>query len=818
MINEGDGRGRSNRNVRRVRAFFADFDGVPLPEKWPLLPSIIVETSPGRFHTYWLLDEDAIFPVENVLFNKRQEAIARAVGSAPDDCKGISRVMRVPGFEHQKHDAFVSRLLRPAVDQSPRLYGIEDIASAFPLVEEIDPPVERTSSKHVSLGGQNEARHRYAVEALSSELKDVREVEVGNRNKRLNKAAFRTGRLIGGGHMDEVAAREALIDAGRACGLDHGEVQRTVEGGIAAGKTHPDLLEKVEGVPRKGRRSDEADAKPSASRRLLGYALEDEVEFWHDDAGNAYLTFPIESHWEHVRLPSRAARDYAQNLFYQRERNVLPTQALSEALNLMQALARSEGHEYMTAIRAAHMGGCSYLDLGTSDWRAVRITASGWTIVPLSECPIRFVRPVGLLPLPLPVEGGSVQELGTVLNTGQSGIVLVTAWLLSALSGLKPFPLLSLSGEQGTGKSTASTILRNLIDPHKADRRRAPREERDLYIAAHNSYVLAFENLSNISDWLSDAFCVLSTGGVYTARKLYTDDEEVLLEAVRPVIVNGIPDLLTRPDLADRALSVMLERIPPERRLTERELWDTFWAIQPRVLGALCTVLSHALGHLDEVKLVGTPRLADFARLITAAEPALSWEEGTFMAEYSRMRNDAVVSVLEGDSVAEAVCALVDAKGEWRGTVKSLLEVLTSIAFGDTRPHKLWPTSPRHLGSALRRLAPALSEVGYEVESLGRGTGGAIRYRLFSTQTSTTFAVSEQVAAVRRNAPVVLVDEPPTGSRYTNVDGTPDMADSGNVRVQDATPDARRDGGEHGEQVVRGSTRTALSLWSGEVL
>jgi len=55
VVNETDGRGRENENIKRVRAVYADLDGSPLD---PILthsikPHIIVESSPGKWHCYW---------------------------------------------------------------------------------------------------------------------------------------------------------------------------------------------------------------------------------------------------------------------------------------------------------------------------------------------------------------------------------------------------------------------------------------------------------------------------------------------------------------------------------------------------------------------------------------------------------------------------------------------------------------------------------------------------------------------------------------------------------------------------------------------
>ena len=162
-------------------------------------------------------------------------------------------------------------------------------------------------------------------------------------------------------------------------------------------------------------------------------------------------------------------------------------------------------------------------------------------------------------PLPTPEKGGSIDTLRHFLNVQDAqDFVLVVAWALAALRDAGPYPVLVLSGEQGSAKSTFSTILRSLLDPRTAPLRALPREERDLFITATRSHVLAFDNVSGLPPWISDALCRIATGGGFAVRQLYTDQEEVLLDAARPVILNGIEDIVTRPDLADRAIFLTL--------------------------------------------------------------------------------------------------------------------------------------------------------------------------------------------------------------------------------------------------------------------
>jgi hypothetical protein len=155
------------------------------------------------------------------------------------------------------------------------------------------------------------------------------------------------------------------------------------------------------------------------------------------------------------------------------------------------------------------------------------------------------------------------------------------AWLLAALRAGGPYPVLAISGEQGSAKTVLSKLLKGSVDPNVAPVRALVREERDLVIAANNSHVLAFDNLSGLPHALSDAFCRLATGASFGLRQLYTDADEVLFQAARPILLNGIEDVISRPDLADRALFLTLPPIGDHRRRSERQFWRDFELARP---------------------------------------------------------------------------------------------------------------------------------------------------------------------------------------------------------------------------------------------
>ncbi|WP_371055131.1 hypothetical protein [Rhodosalinus sp. K401] len=407
---------------------------------------------------------------------------------------------------------------------------------------------------------------------------------------------------------------------------------------------------------------------------------------------------------------------------------------MQAALNVIEAKAHFDGPERQVFIRVGGHEGRLYLDLGDDAWRAVEIDAAGWRVV--GTPPVRFRRASGVQPLPIPTRGGSVETLRNFLNVkSNEDFVLVVAWAIAVLRDRGPYPALVLSGEQGSAKSTFSAVLRALLDPNTAPLRALPREDRDLFIAASNGHVLAFDNVSGLPAWISDTLCRLATGGGFAVRQLYTDQDEVLFDAARPVILNGIEDIVTRPDLADRAVFLTLEAIPEDRRRPEAELWAAFEAERPRILGVLLDAVAEGLRRLPDTKLPKLPRMADFALWASACETAL-WPTGTFWSAYCGNRNEAVEGVIDADPVAAAVRAVMLERTEWTGTASDLLGAIAEAAGERIAKSKTWPDSPRALSGRLRRAATFLRKVGIELsfEREGRARTRIIRITSTATQ------------------------------------------------------------------------------------
>ena len=451
------------------------------------------------------------------------------------------------------------------------------------------------------------------------------------------------------------------------------------------------------------------------------------ADLFHSADGTALADILINEHRETWPVRTKGFRRWLARQFFEQTGGAPSSEALQSALNVIEAKAHFDGPERPVFIRVGGLDGRLYLDLGDDAWRAVEIDATGWRII--DKPPVRFRRAAGMQPLAVPITGGSVETLRAFLNVqSDQDFVLVVAWALAVLRNKGPYPALVLSGEQGSAKSTFSAILRALLDPNTAPLRALPREDRDLFIAASNGHVLAFDNVSGLPAWISDTLCRLATGGGFAVRQLYTDQDEVLFDAARPVILNGIEDIVTRPDLADRAVFLTLEPIPEDRRRPEAELWASFDAERGQIFGVLLDAVVEGLKRLPDTRLPKLPRMADFALWASACETAI-WPAGTFWAAYCGNRDEAVEGVIDADPIAAAVRAVMTERTEWTGTASDLLGALGEAAGERIAKSKTWPDNPRALSGRLRRAATFLRKIGIEVsfEREGRARTRIIR-------------------------------------------------------------------------------------------
>lgn len=366
------------------------------------------------------------------------------------------------------------------------------------------------------------------------------------------------------------------------------------------------------------------------------------------------------------------------------------------------------------SLRVGHADGAVVLDLGRDDGTLVVITRDGWQLT--STSPVRFTRSSGMQSLPIPVAGGSIEDLGRHINVSAGDLPLAVGWLLSAFMRPAPYPLLILNGEQGSAKTTTARVLRSVVDPHDTDLRPPFKSEDQLKAMLSQSMILAFDNLSGMTPTQSDVLCRLSTGSVIGSRKLYTDGDEFTVKAQKPVLINGISDLVTRSDLASRSILLQLPRIPDGQRRTSEEVARGFAAAHPFILGALLDGVSRALRDRDCLGPMELPRMADFVLWCTAAEAAFKWQRGTIRDAFLHNQREAGRDILDNDPIAPEIIAMVTQEGNFSGTLTDLHRKLD----GRMAP---CPVRLTALGKHITRIRSVLRDEGFDLER-ERGSGG----------------------------------------------------------------------------------------------
>lgn len=480
---------------------------------------------------------------------------------------------------------------------------------------------------------------------------------------------------------------------------------------------------------------DKPTRKPSQADILV--ELLAEASLFHTPAGVAFADLEVNGHRETHPVRSRAHRLWLARQFFVKTGGAPSDTAMEQALAQAEARARFDAPETETFLRCVRLNDKTYIDLCDADWRAVEIDAAGWRVI--DRPPVRFRRASGMLSLPEPTRGGDLRNLREFVNVDPADSILVIAWLLAALGGRGPFPVLVLCGQGGAAKTFTARVLRALVDPNTVSQRAPPRHDHDLFIAANNAHVVALDNVSRLPEWLSDTMCRLATGGGFATRELYTDTDETLFAGTRPIIVNSIDDVVVRADLADRSIILTLERIADDKRRPEGDLEREFEAARPAIFGALLDVVAHGLRNAGAKPPSDLPRMADFSVWMAACEGALPWPKGTFAEAYKLNRESGEVALLDADPVGLVLQRFMqpeegepggaaereriakdhrDApKGAWVGTAERLLGLLGFMADDDTRRSRLWPHTPLQLSNRLRRAAPVLRSVGIAVET-----------------------------------------------------------------------------------------------------
>ena len=458
----------------------------------------------------------------------------------------------------------------------------------------------------------------------------------------------------------------------------------------------------------------DAKEKPPSQATLL-LELCESLELFHTSDEECYATVPVSNHKETWALRSQGFKRWLLREYYLKFGSAPCTQSVQEVIGSLGATAQFDGEERQVFLRIAQHDGKVYVDLTNKDWDAVEISAESWSLV--KNPPIKFIRSKRMRPLPHPLRirgDAGVAEFRRFLNVEtDEEFKLIVAWIINAFSPSGPYLVLVLYGEQGTAKSTTSKIIRALIDPNEAPLRAEPKNVDDLMVSAKGNWVIATDNMSYLPDWLSDSYCRLATGGGLSKREHYSNDEEIVLNAKRPIILNGIDEFVARGDLASRTVTLQLQMISEGERKRENIFWAEFEEAQPKILGALFDGISTALKNEDQFESENKLRMADAWHWVSSAETAFGWERGSTVKAFRLNQVHANEIVLNSSAIYPFIRQL--SVIGWSGTATVLLGKMNSMRGGAAEFDRSWPKNAKSLTDKIRRINPGLRLAGLEV-------------------------------------------------------------------------------------------------------
>lgn len=440
-------------------------------------------------------------------------------------------------------------------------------------------------------------------------------------------------------------------------------------------------------------------SQTSVPSKLVALAKADEL--FHDPLGNPYVTATVNGIKETYSV-SDSRYKYALRLRYTAETGLVAgTDQLKTALEQIKAEAVHNRPEFTVAVRLAAVGDSLYIDLANKERQVVEVTRTGYRLV--ADAPVRFMRSFGQLPLPIPLAGGSVNDIRRLVNVEEDDLPLLLALMVGALHPQGPYAVGQIVGEKGTAKTSLSRFIHDFVDPHIAVGNVLPDNAKDLLVVAKSRWLLSFDNISSLKKTTSDLLAMLVTGSAISTRKLFSDDEFASVQAKRPVILTAIANVIEASDLLDRTLTLVLPVIPQERRRTEFALNQEMMqeGVRGRIFGYLLSGVVSALANHSTVKLPFTPRMSDFVTWATAAEPGLGLKSGTILSAFLRVQGEQSEQVTD-TPFAQKVLAICE--NGFKGTATELAKRLANGMSGQKASNEL------------REIAPDLRKSGCRVE------------------------------------------------------------------------------------------------------
>jgi ABC-type oligopeptide transport system ATPase subunit len=416
-------------------------------------------------------------------------------------------------------------------------------------------------------------------------------------------------------------------------------------------------------------------------------------------------------------IASTEFKKWVTGEYYRETGEGLTCESMNTILATIGAIAAHDSPELpISKQRIAAHDGRYYLYLADESQTVIEYSATGWHVC--ENSPVKFIFDKYKSPLPIPRNSdGKIDRLWelTRINNSPDRLV-VTAVLVKALVPGGTDPILAISGYAGSGKTTTANCLRSMVDPFTKGKVLAKIPEID-HIAIHamQRRILAIDNISHITADQSDTLCNVSTGGGFSKRTLFSDSEETILDVQNLTIFTSIGNVVTKPDLLERAIVIDMTRITDRERESESSLSQGLELHHAQILGGLLDITVAALHHRDTTEPPRYSRMVEFTHLGEGVEQYLKYPTGSMRSRMAAGVEIANEIAIESSPVASIIREWMTLERDWSGTTTDLLNILKTYAKKSELAGTL-PKTANSLGGELKKCESALAQCGIVIE------------------------------------------------------------------------------------------------------
>ena len=457
----------------------------------------------------------------------------------------------------------------------------------------------------------------------------------------------------------------------------------------------------------------------SAAEIIVELVLESSTLF-KDEFGIPHALLKENNHNEVLSIEGSKFESYVSKLYYDNyDKKTASAEAINNAIRTIKGKAIFEGQTIPLHLKVAWANEINkdeiYYDLSDEKRRCIKITKGiGWKIIN-NQIEVLFKRYGHQAPQVEPSHDYDSKIFDKFIDSlnikNEKHKLLVKIWIISLLIPGISHPILLPYGEKGSAKSTLQKKIKTLIDPSPLDLFSIYNDKTQFIQQLAHNYLCFYDNVKREPGWLSDEVCRAVSGGAFSKRKNYTDDDDIPYKYKKILSFSGINIIFSEPDALDRSIKIELERIKDEDNIPDTKIEEELKQQIPALLGYIFDVVAKALEIKHSVKLKRVPRMADFAEWGEAIARALGYKPLEFMDAYFENIGEQNIEIIEAIPFADAISKFLDYElTSWISSPQTFIKYLKEFADNNNIDSSKFPKSSQAISRKLNKIKSNLRE------------------------------------------------------------------------------------------------------------